>query len=293
MSARAGLTYALISPVRNERDNLPRLAAAVVAQRQRPTAWLIVDNGSDDDTVAVATALARAHDWIRVLTIEPEELARGRPIVRSLHAGFAALDPAPDVVVNVDADVSFGADYFAQLLSRFEGDPRLGIASGSGYELQRGVWTQRHVTGSTVWGATRAYRWQCLQEVLPLEERLGWDGMDEFKANARGWRTKAFTDLPFYHHRPEGVRDGARYRMRLEQGRMAHYAGYRFSYLVLRAVFHAWREPSALALVYGYLAAALRREPRSADVAARAYLRSQQRLTRLPLRLREALGKGG
>ena len=39
------------------------------------------------------------------------------------------------------------------------------------------------MTGSTVWGATRAYRWECLQQVLPLEERLGWDGIDEFKAN--------------------------------------------------------------------------------------------------------------
>ena len=46
------------------------------------------------------------------------------------------------------------------------------------------------MTGSTVWGATRAYRWECLQRVLPLEERLGWDGIDEFKANALGWRTE-------------------------------------------------------------------------------------------------------
>ena len=42
----------------------------------------------------------------------------------------ARADP-PDVVVNVDADVSFEPDYFERLLDAFAADPALGIASGS------------------------------------------------------------------------------------------------------------------------------------------------------------------
>ena len=49
-------------------------------------------------------------------------------------------------------------------------------------------------------------------------ERLGWDGIDEFKANALGWRTTAFEELPFRHHRPEGERDGSAWRARSEPG---------------------------------------------------------------------------
>ena len=41
-----------------------------------------------------------------------------------------------------------------------------------------------------VWGANRAYRWDCLRELLPLEERMGWDTLDLVKATVRGWRTK-------------------------------------------------------------------------------------------------------
>ena len=52
--------------------------------------------------------------------------------------------------------------------------------------MEDGRWRERHLTGSTVWGATRAYRRACLDDGLPFEERLGWDGIDEFKANARG-----------------------------------------------------------------------------------------------------------
>ena len=133
---------------------------------------------------------------------------------------------------------------------------------------------QRHVTGTTVWGAARAYRRECLDDVLPLEERMAWDGIDEMKAHAAGWHTKTLTDLPFRHHREEGERDGSRRRARTAQGRAAHYIGYRPSYLVLRSLHHARREPSALFMIWGYTVALVRREPQIADPAVRAQLRA-------------------
>ena len=93
---------------------------------------------------------------------------------------------------------------------------------------------------------------------------MGWDGVDEFRANARGWHTRTFKDLPFRHHRREGERDGAKHRARLAQGRAARYIGYRLWYLSLRALWHARKEPAALAMIWGYLDAAIKREPRLA-----------------------------
>jgi hypothetical protein len=71
--------------------------------------------------------------------------------------------------------------------------------------------------------------------------------------------------------------------------------GYRFPYLVLRALHHARRErdPSALAMIWGYVAAALRGEARCDDPAVRRYMRERQRLRALPLRAREVGGGGG
>ena len=43
--------YAVVTPVRNESENLRRLADALAAQTARPAVWMIVDTGSDDDTV--------------------------------------------------------------------------------------------------------------------------------------------------------------------------------------------------------------------------------------------------
>jgi len=285
-------TYAVITPVRDERENLPRLAESLAAQVERPRTWLIVDNGSTDGTVELAASLAAEHDWIEFLTVRGATAAeRGAPIVRSLHAGIEALAvDAPDFVVNLDADISMEPDYFARLLDRFETEPELGIASGSAFELQDGEWRQRHVTGSTVWGASRAFRWACLQEILPFEERVAWDGIDEFKANARGWRTVAFEDLPFKHHRREGERDGS-WRARRNQGHAAYYVGYRPWYLVLRALFNARRDPASLGMIAGYVAAFVRREPQSRDQDARAYLRRQQSVRTLRLRSLEATGR--
>jgi poly-beta-1,6-N-acetyl-D-glucosamine synthase len=287
-------SYAVVTPARDEAENLPRLADCLATQTVRPTVWNIVDNGSSDGTLEVAERLAATHGWIRVLSLPGTAVAeRGAPIVRALQAGIAALDHAPGIVVNVDADISFEPDYFERLLAKFDADPSLGIASGSGFELRQGTWEQRYVTGSTVWGASRAYRWECLQQLLPLEERVAWDGVDEFKANSGGWRTLAFEELPFRHHRREGERDGSAWRARANQGNAAHFLGYRAWYLVLRALWNARREPAALGMIWGYVAAALRREARNPDLAARAYLRHQQSPRNLRRRALEAAGRRG
>jgi biofilm PGA synthesis N-glycosyltransferase PgaC len=287
-----GLTYSIITPARDEADTLPALAHALGRQRILPLRWVIVDGGSRDETVQVAKTITAEYDWARLVVLPataPRE--RGTPIVRALHAGLDALDHEPDVVINVDADVTMEPDYFERLLNAFARDPSLGIASGSAWELDDGVWRQRFVTGGTVWGATRAYRWACLQSVLPLEERHGWDGIDQLKARARGWHTKTFTDLPFRHHRAEGRRDGSTWAHWLANGDTAYYMGYRPWYLLLRTLHHVRRDPSALALTFGYLLAAARRSQRLSDPAARAVLRRDQSMTNFASRRREALGK--
>lgn len=285
------LSYAVITPVRDEADNLRRLGAAMTAQKLQPVSWLIVDTGSSDDTVRVAGHLAAETPWVSVRQLRlGDGLMRGGPIVRAFHFGLESLPTDWQIVVKLDADTSFESDYFECLVSEFERDERLGIAGGTGYEQQPdGAWRQRHGTGSGVWGASRAYRRRCLEQILPLEERMGWDTIDLVAAGVRGWSTRAIPDLPFLHHRREGERDPSRFSVYVKQGGAAHYMGYRLPYLAIRTLFRASRDPAAIGIPYGYLAAALRRERRCADRAIRGSVRDQQRLRRLHLRAREAL----
>jgi glycosyltransferase involved in cell wall biosynthesis len=286
------MSYAVVTPVRNEVENLRRLAACLAEQTVRPLVWLVVDSGSDDETPDVAEELAAKHEWVETLRSDgPGGPTRAYAVVRAFQAGVQALGRRTQIVIKVDADVSVDADYFERLVAAFQADPKLGIASGTCYERTTGEWRQRHVTGDHVWGASRAYRLACWDEVSPLEERLGWDGIDEMKATLRGWRTRTLTHLPFYHHRREGEREGARLHTWKTTGDAAYYLGYRPQYLVLRSLNHARRNPAAVAMMAGYLSAALRREPRIADAAVLTYVRDQQSLRNLPRRMREAFGR--
>jgi poly-beta-1,6-N-acetyl-D-glucosamine synthase len=290
-------SYALVSPVRNEADNLERLAQCLAKQTVTPQRWVIVDNASVDHTVELASRLAQRHEWISVDALkdagrsDERSPTRAPATVRAFNLGVEALSETPDVVVKLDADVSFRPDYFRRLLHEFESDPRLGIASGSCYERVDGVWRQRHVTAGHVWGATRAYRWPCFQDVQPLEESLSWDGIDEVRAAVRGWVTRTLRDLPFRHHRREAEREASRLAAWTKTGDAAHYMGYRFGYLLLRALHNARGDPAALSMLWGYARSAIAREPRCPDEAVRSYVRGLQSVRSLPLRVREALGK--
>jgi glycosyltransferase involved in cell wall biosynthesis len=290
-------SYALVTPARDEVTNLERLAESVLSQTIRPATWWIVDDGSRDGTRALVRRLADRHGWVHLLDAprapDGGRLCEGRASGRDVSAfaaGVAALDELPDVLVKLDADVSFEPDFFERLLAAFDADPTLGIASGTCYEAEGDRWVVRPATEGHARGATRAWRRRCFEAVAPLEERLGWDVVDELRANALGWRTASLAGLPFRHHRPFGARDGS-VRAWLDQGDVAHYVGASFWYVVARALHRARREPAALALVWGFAAARLGGQTRHPDPAVREALRRRQDLRRLARRMREATAR--
>ena len=276
------LRYAAVTPARNEAGNLPRLAAALAAQTVPPEQWVVVDDGSDDETPELLEALRTSHPWISVLPGEVGGLlAHGRREGRDLEGfrtGARALVEPVDVVIKLDADVDFEPDYCERLLEQFQADSSLGIASGTCYELEDGAWVRRTKTDTTVWGATRAYRWAVLPDVYALEPRMGWDGLDEVRVQLRGMRTETFVDLPFRHNRPEGGRERSTLHQGAALGRASWYMGYRPTYLALRAFYRARRQPASLGMLWGYGAAALSRTPRCPDAGLVAAVRQRQRL---------------
>jgi glycosyltransferase involved in cell wall biosynthesis len=286
------LSYALVTPARSERANLERLAAALVGQTILPSHWIIVDNGSEDGTDVLAAELAATHDWISTISIPGEARpVPGAPIVRAFHAGLTELREFPDLVVKLDADVSVESDHFERIAQAFVGDPSLGIASGTCLEQDAdGRWLPIEVAEGHVRGAVRVYRRECLEQVLPLVERVGWDGLDELKAAVLGWTTRMLPDLAFHHHRRLGARDGAATARWRAQGEAAWFMGYRFSYLALRSLHRARRDRAALTMITAFLGAAVRREERYADVAVRRHLRQTQRLRALAGRVADSRG---
>ena len=280
------LRYAVVTPARNEAKDLPRLAAALASQTLPPAIWVIADDGSTDDTADIMGAVHAEHPWAQLVAREAAGteggLANGRREGRALlgfRAGLEALQEPVDVFIKMDADIDFDHDYCEQLVQRFADDPALGIASGTCYELEGGEWVRRTKADSTVWGASRAYRWNCLEDVRALEPRMGWDGIDEVRVQLRGMRTETFVELPFRHNRPEGGRENTSVHHWSRLGRACWYMGYRPSYLTMRALYRTRRSPAALFMLWGYAAAAAARTPRCRDATVIAALRERQRFS--------------
>jgi biofilm PGA synthesis N-glycosyltransferase PgaC len=59
--------YVIVSPGRNEAKFMRRTLDSVIAQTHRPALWVIVDDGSTDESPEILADYAARHDWIRVI----------------------------------------------------------------------------------------------------------------------------------------------------------------------------------------------------------------------------------
>ena len=63
----------IVSPVYNEATHLDRTAQAIAAQERRPDRWVIVDDGSSDDTLELARRWERELGFVTVLSAPQHE----------------------------------------------------------------------------------------------------------------------------------------------------------------------------------------------------------------------------
>jgi poly-beta-1,6-N-acetyl-D-glucosamine synthase len=284
-------SYAVITPVKDEAQHLERTAEALVAQTHRPRQWIVVDDGSTDRTFDIACDYAARYDWITVMRSRASgRRERGAPIVRAFNRGLASLETRPDFVVKLDGDLFLPSHYFAWVAATFQVDARAGVVGGIVFVNQNGEWVYDRVTRRMVHGAIKSYRYDCLDDIGGLHESMGWDGIDEFGARARSWNVHVLTELNVLHYKTRGSAQSW-LRARWEEGRSAHYMGYRISAAVRRAGYRMLVEHPPIAggivLGLGFCWYSLIGAPQ-ADPLARRQLRMEQRgvLLRRPGRSR-------
>ena len=123
------LPYVLITPARNEAQFIANTIQSVSQQTVLPAKWVIVNDGSTDDTGVVAERCAAEHSWIEVVNLPARAERNFAAKVYAFKAGqerLAGIDYT--VIGNLDADVSLEPDHFEFLMSRFHDDPDLGVA---------------------------------------------------------------------------------------------------------------------------------------------------------------------
>ncbi len=284
-------SYAIVSPVRDEGRHVRRTLEAVIAQTHRPAEWVVVDDGSSDETPDIVAGYATEHPWIRLISSNRQGggRARGSPIVEAFAQGRAELRARPEVTVKLDGDLYLPPNYFAWVAEVFAREPSAGIVGGVGLVWDGSWWTPEKAARHNVVGYAKAYRTDCLDDIGGLQRSMGWDGIDEYSARARGWRVHVLSELPILHFKQRGSEQDW-WRARWEEGLGNAFMGYRVDFLVLRALYRGLveRPPllSGLVLAAGYCWARLVRRSQVHDPAARALLRAEQRV-----RMRALVGR--
>jgi biofilm PGA synthesis N-glycosyltransferase PgaC len=274
-------SYVVITPVRNEQDHLRATIESMVEQTVRPATWVIVNDGSTDETGRIAHEASSRHNWIRVVDREDRGFRKsGGGVVETFSDGYRLIEKDQwDFVVKLDGDLSFESDFFSRALQRFSEDPRLGIGGGTIYWKKGDLWEQEAKDPAFhVRGATKIYRRECWRQIGHLYPVAGWDTLDEVKANMLGWRTYSFPDLKLLHHRPTGGAYGI-WPEWVKNGRCNYASGYHPIFMLLKCVTRVFRRPygiAALGLCVGFCSGYLKRIWRVDDPALIRYFRHQQ-----------------
>jgi biofilm PGA synthesis N-glycosyltransferase PgaC len=275
-------SYALISPVRDEAAHVRRTLESIAAQTHPPTEWNIVDDGSADATREIVSEFAVHYPWIRLISSgRAGTRARGGRIVEAFKRGRAELRTPPQVTVKLDCDLFLPPHYFEWVCEVFAREPRAGVVGGIGLVWDGSAWTPEQANLHNVVGYAKAYRTSCLDDIGGLQASMGWDGIDEYGARARGWQVHVLRELSILHFKQRGSRQDW-WRARWEEGIGNAFMGYRLDFLLLRAGYRALAERprvlSGIVLGAGFAWARITRRPQVPDAAARAELRREQRL---------------
>ncbi|HEX4731691.1 MAG TPA: glycosyltransferase family A protein [Solirubrobacterales bacterium] len=254
----------LITPCRNEAEHLERTLASVAAQTRPPDLWLIIDDGSTDATPQILDRWAAELPYLE-LQRSPRHGPRGRDGLATAAEAVAfnqALRSVPprefSHIGKLDADIELPPGYFQGLLDRFAVESDLGIVGGQLLENHGRGW---HPTGGPehhVRGALKLYSRECLEAIGGgIEERLGWDTIDEVEARMRGYRTRTLSQPAARHLRPVASRGGI-LRGRARLGRAAFILRYSPWWVALKSARVGLSRPYLLggvAYFWGYLRA--------------------------------------
>jgi poly-beta-1,6-N-acetyl-D-glucosamine synthase len=282
-TAKNGRAYVLATAAYNEEANIEKTIQSMLAQNELPQRWVIVSDGSVDKTDEIVQRYAAQHEFIRFLRVTRPPGRSFRTKIMALQAGIELLaDVSYQYIGNLDADISIGPTYFADLIDKFEKNLTLGIAGGFVHEGKEGEFRTRSSNRVySVAHAAQLVRRECYEAIrgYAVLEYGGEDWHAQTSARMLGWSAEAFPELPISHHRPTGTGD-ILIRHKFRQGRMDYSLGSEPIFETFKCLQRLGEKPlilGSLARLTGFFWSLMIREPRPVSAEFMAFLRAEQK----------------
>ncbi len=159
------MSYVLITPARNEAAFIEGTIKSVIAQTILPLKWVIVSDGSTDGTDEIVRKYIPDNPWIELIRMPESRDRTFAAKVACVNAGYERVKEIPyDIIGMLDADITFGPDYFEYLLSQFKDNPKLGVA-GTPFVEDGVQYDYKFSNIEHVSGACQLFRRECYEDI--------------------------------------------------------------------------------------------------------------------------------
>jgi poly-beta-1,6-N-acetyl-D-glucosamine synthase len=277
----SSLKYVLITPARNEAAFLEEVIRCVVSQSQSPLKWIIVSDGSIDDTDNIVNRYAALYPWIELVRMPERRERHFAGKVTAFKAGQERLAGLHyDIIGNLDADITFDNEYFAFLMARFEENPRLGVG-GTPFREENEQYDYRFTSVEHVSGACQLFRRQCFEDIggyTPI--RIG--GIDlvaVISARMKGWQTRSFLEKTCMHHRKMGTAKRSALMVAFKGGQGDYMLGTHPAWEFSRTFYQMTKPPILLGGLFrtiGFFWAMVKRQEKVVSDELVAFRRAEQ-----------------
>lgn len=277
--------YLIISPCRDEAEYLRRTLDSVAAQSVLPALWVVVDDGSTDETPVILEEYARRLSYLRVVHRTDRGRRKVGPgVIEAFYAGLETVRLEDfDYVCKLDMDLGLPIRYFELLMQRMESDPRIGTTSGKPWFIhpRHGSLVPEVCGDEMSVGMTKFYRVACFKEIGGFVREVMWDGIDCHRARMLGWIAESVNleQFRFVHLRPQGTSHKGIWTGRLRMGFGQYFMGTSPLYYLAVVISRLPAYPvfiGSVAMLWGYLRSWLKGLPRYDDLEFRRFLRSYQ-----------------
>ncbi len=277
------IKYILITAAKNEERFIESVIKSVLNQTIKPKKWIIVSDGSTDNTNEIVEHYLLNNKFIEFIPLPPNNTRNFSSKAIALNKAIKIIEGSDyDYIGNLDADVTFDKFYYENIFLAFKSNPKLGVAGGIILDCYDDKVVPQNISLNTVAGAIQVFRKECFEKIgnyVPFKYG-GEDAYMEAMARMMGWEVQTLPDLKVYHHRPTGTGMGSLYKANLRNGKMLYTLGYSPVFLFFRCSYRIFDKPiiiGSILTILGYLIAFIKKENCPAGPKFIKFIRNEQR----------------
>ena len=266
MDASKTILFVLLTAARNEQLFIEGTIKSVVTQTVAPLKWVIVNDGSTDETPAIIDRYAERYPWIERLDM-PEHRDRSFAAKACcINTGYERVKQLDfEVIGNLDADVTFESDFFEFLLPKFIDAPELGVAGTIFHEDGYDSSVDSFEGENYVAGMCQLFRRACFEDIGGYTPHApgGVDWIAVMTARMRGWKARAFREKHFFHHRSMGTAGRGSLAALYSYGKKDYYLGNHPAWEVLQGHLPPWQKTIYIPRIGAWRRIPFRRDPQN------------------------------